>query len=151
MKTLVSRICKNVRSGASLLGVTALFFSGQAVFAQNAASSHLAHYSKQVATTATTTPAPGGFRATVFPAGNPMKVKLCFENPALEKVVLMVKNDAGHVVYSNSLGHSRKYVGLIDMSALGDGDYTVLLQSKSGRYTQPFQLRTQTSRLAFFE
>lgn len=151
MKTLVSRIGKNVRSGATLLGVTALFFSGQVVFAQKTESRRLARHSEHVATPAHEASASGELRAVVFPSANPLKVKVCFENPAQERVLLTVKDETGNVVYSGSVGHQRKYVGLIDMSALGDGDYTVLLESKSGRYTQPFQLRTQTSRLAFIE
>jgi hypothetical protein len=134
-----------------LLGVAALFFSGQAVFAQKTESSRLAHRTKHVATIAHKASASGELRAVVFPSGDPLKVKVCFENPALERVVLMVKDDTGTVVYSGSMGRSGKYVGLIDLSALGDGDYTVLLRSKSGRYVQPFQLRTETSRLAFVQ
>jgi hypothetical protein len=87
----------------------------------------------------------------MFPAGSPLKVKVSFENPALERVVMTVRNEAGEVIHSSLVGRHKTYVSRVDLSALPDGDYTLQLKGESSRYSQPFRIHTETARLALVE
>jgi hypothetical protein len=71
-----------------------------------------------------------------------------FENPAREKVVLTVRNSYGTPVFSNTIGRNEIYNGKLDISALPDGEYTLVLQSASSKYEQSFSIQTETARLA---
>jgi hypothetical protein len=150
MKTLVSRISRNASRGAALLGLAALFAAAPASLAQGRKPAHATNGVPNVA--ATQQPATSGaLRAIMFPAGSPLKVKVSFENPALERVVLTLRNEAGEVVHSNVIGRQRTLVTRMDLSALPDGDYTLQLRGESSQYSQPFRIHTETSRLALVE
>jgi hypothetical protein len=150
MKTLVSRISRNVSRSAALLGLAALFAAAPASLAQGrklAAPTNTTHNVTATQQAATA----GKLRAVMFPAGTPLKVKVSFENPALERLVLTLRNEAGELVYSNVIGRLRTCVTRMDLSALPDGDYTMQLRGESSRYSQPFRIHTETSRLALVE
>jgi hypothetical protein len=87
----------------------------------------------------------------MFPAESPLRVKVSFENPALERVVLIVRNEAGAVIHSKVVGRPKTFVGRIDLSALPDGDYTLQLRGEHSRYSHPFRIHTETARLALVE
>jgi hypothetical protein len=149
MKTLVSRISRNASRGAALLGLAALFTAAPASFAQGHKLVNPKNVVQNVATNHATTA--GELRAVMFPAGSPLKVKVSFENPALERVVLTVRNEAGETIHSSVVGRYKTYVSRIDLSALPDGDYTLQLKGESSRYSQPFRIQTETARLALVE
>jgi hypothetical protein len=144
MKTLVSRISRNASRGAALLGLAVLFASAPAAFAQQ---------SQPALKVAPTTHAAssGELRAVMFPVGSPLKVKVSFENPALDHIVLSIRNESGQVIHSNKVGRYKSYVSRLDLSALPDGDYTLHLSGKSSRYSQPFRIHTEMARLALVE
>jgi hypothetical protein len=150
MKTLVSRISRNASRGAALLGMAALFATAPAALAQQSDLPHRTHPALKVAQTAPAASS-GELRAVMFPAGSPLKVKVSFENPALDQIVLSIRNEAGQVIHSNLVGRHKTYVSRLDLSALPDGDYTLQLRGKSSRYTQPFRIHTETARLALVE
>jgi hypothetical protein len=150
MKTLVSRISRNASRGAALLGLAALFAAAPASLAQGRKAAHAANGVPNVAATQQAATS-GALRAVMFPAGSPLKVKVSFENPALERLVLTLRNEAGQLVYSNVVGRQKSCVTRMDLSALPDGDYTLQLKGESSRYAQPFRIHTETSRLALVE
>jgi hypothetical protein len=84
----------------------------------------------------------------MYASANPMKLKVNFENPARERVVLVVRSNSGAAVFSDVLGRSEIYNGKLDISALPDGEYTMILQSASSKYEQTFSIQTETARLA---
>ncbi len=147
MKTLVSRISRNASRGAALLGLAALFAAAPAALAQQSDRTHPALKVAQTAPAASS----GELRAVMFPANGPLKVKVSFENPALDQIVLTIRNEAGQVIHSNRVGRHKSYVSRLDLSALPDGDYTLQLTGKSSRYAQPFRIHTETARLALVE
>ena len=126
MKTLVSRISRHASRGGALLGLVALFAAAPAALAQQTDLPHRTPAALKVAQTTHATSS-GELRAVMFPAGSPLKVKVSFENPALERVVLTLRNEAGEVVHSNVVGRQRTLVTRMDLSALPDGDYTLQL------------------------
>ena len=147
MKTLVSRISRTASRGAALLGLAALFAAAPAALAQQLDRTNPVLKVAQTTHAASS----GELRAVMFPAGSPLKVKVSFENPALERVVLTVRNEAGEVIHTSMVGRQKTYVAKIDLSALSDGDYTLQLKGESSRYTQPFRIHTETARLALVE
>lgn len=150
MKTLVSRISRNASRGAALLGLAALFAAAPASLAQGRKMAQPANAVHNITTTHRAA-ASGHLRAVMFPAGTPLKVKVSFENPSLERLVLTLRNEAGELVYANVVGRMRTCVTRMDLSALPDGDYTLQLKGESSRYSQPFRIHTETSRLALVE
>jgi hypothetical protein len=141
MKTLLSRISRNASQAVALLGLAALFAAPAALAQQPAL---------KVAQTPHAASS-GELRAVMFPANGPLKVKVSFENPALDQIVLIIRNEGGQVIHSNRVGRHKTYVGRLDLSALPDGDYTLQLTGKSSRYSQPFRIHTATARLALVE
>ena len=131
MNTLVTRTAQKVFRSTALFGLAALLVGAPAALAGNDGSEDPATEMKAVAY-----------------ATSSLKLKVNFENPAREKVTLLIFNEAGQVVYSTPLGQQEIYNGKLDLSSLADGKYTVSLQSKSSRYEKPFQIQTQTARIA---
>jgi hypothetical protein len=128
MNTLVIRTAQKVFRSAALFGLAALLVGTPAALAGN-------------------DPVTGEMKAVAY-ATSSLKLKVNFENPAREKVTLAILNAAGQVVYTSNLGHEEVYNGRLDLSGLADGQYTVTLQSKSSRFEKPFQIQTQTARMA---
>ncbi len=143
MKTLLSCISRNASRGAALLGLAALFAAAPAALAQQTPVLKVAHTNHAASS--------GELRAVMFPAGSPLKVKVSFENPALERVVMTIRNGAGEVIHSSVVGRQKTYVTKVDLSALSDGDYTLHLSGESSRYSQPFRIHTETARLALVD
>ncbi len=131
MNTLVIRTAQKVFRSAALFGLAALLVGTPAALADNDGAEDPAAEMKAVAY-----------------ATSSLKLKVNFENPAREKVTLSIRNEAGQVVYTTALGQQEIYNGKLDLSGLADGKYTVSLQSKSSRYEKPFQIQTQTARMA---
>lgn len=149
MKTLVSRISRNASRASALLGLVALFAAAPASLAQERKLVEPKDAAQPVATNHTT--ASGELRAVMFATGSPLHVKVIFENPGQERVVLSVRNEAGEVIHTNVVGRQKSCVNRLDLSALPDGDYTLQLKGESSRYAQPFRIQTETARLALVE
>jgi hypothetical protein len=132
MKALVIRTAQKVFRSTALFGLAALLAGAPAALAGNDRGED---------------PVTGEMKAVAY-ATSSLKLKVNFENPAREKVTLLILNEAGQIVYTSNLGHEAVYNGKLDLSGLADGKYTVSLQSKSSRYEKPFQIQTQTARMA---
>lgn len=146
MKALVNRISANVFRGASLLALAAAVLTSEGAFAQKSDNCLMAMHTDKTDKKASA--APETLKAVMYPSANPMKLKVNFENPAKEKVVMIVRNSKGAAVFSNTIGRTQIYNGKLDISALPDGEYTMELQSPSSRYGQSFSIQTETARLA---
>jgi len=134
MNTFVIRTARQVFRSTALLGLATLLVAAPAAFAGNDGSEN-----------------PAGELKAVAYAASPLKLKVNFENPARERVTLSIRDAGGQVVYTTTLGHDAVYNGKLDLSGLTDGKYTVSLQSKSSRYDKPFEIQTQTARMAVVE
>ena len=150
MKTLVSRISRNAFRNGALLSLAALFAAAPASLAQERKVDRATNVAQNVATARHGT-VRGELRAIMFPAADPLKVKVSFENPALERVVLIVRNEAGQLIHSNVIGRQKTSVTKVDLSALPDGNYTLHLKGESSRYSQSFRIHTETARLALVD
>ena len=130
MNALVIRTARKVFRSTALLGLATLLIATPAAFAGTNGSED-----------------PAELKAVAY-AASPLKLKVNFENPAREKITLSIRDARGQVVYTMPLGQEAVYNGKLDLSGLHDGNYTVSLQSKSSRYEKPFQIQTQTARMA---
>jgi hypothetical protein len=135
MNTLVTCTARKVFRSAALFGLAALLVGTPAALAGNDRGED---------------PVTGEMKAVAY-ATSSLKLKVNFENPAREKVTLSIRNADGQVLYTSNLGHEAVFNGKLDLSDLADGKYTVTLQSKSSRYEKPFQIQTQTARMAVVE
>jgi hypothetical protein len=105
MNTLVTRTAQKVFRSTALFGLAALLVGAPAALAGNDGSEDPANELKAVAY-----------------ATSSLKLKVNFENPAREKVTLLIFNEAGQVVYSTPLGQQEIYNGKLDLSSLADAD-----------------------------
>jgi hypothetical protein len=149
MKTLLSRISRNACRGTALLGLATLFAAAPAALAQQSDPAHRTNVHKVAGTSQAVSS--GELKAVMFPAGNPLKVKVSFANPALERIVMSVRNEAGETLHTSVVGRHKSYVTQIDLTALPDGEYTLQLRGEDSRYVQSFRIQTETARLAFVE
>jgi hypothetical protein len=130
---IIANASKKVFRATALFGLAALLGMGPAAFAGNDRGRD------EVS---------GELKAVAYTSNNSLKMKVNFENPAREKVTLSILAPTGQVVYTTTLGDQEIYNGKVDLSSLADGNYTLALQSKSSRYTKPFEIKTQTARQA---
>ncbi|CAA9262922.1 MAG: hypothetical protein AVDCRST_MAG56-2637 [uncultured Cytophagales bacterium] len=149
MKTLLSLIVRNASRGGALLGLATLFAAAPAALAQQSDLAHRTNVHKVAGTSQAFSS--GELQAVMFPAANPMKVKVSFANPALERIVMSVRNESGEILHTSVVGRHKSYVTQIDLTALPDGDYTLQLRGEDSRYVQSFRIQTETARLALVE
>ncbi len=135
MKTIANAF-RTVFRATALFGLAAVLLTGQSAFAaDDRGNDGDAEELKAIA----------------YTSDNSLKMKVNFENPAQEKVTLSILDRSGQVVYTATLGDQKIYNGKVDLSYLADGNYTLALQSKSSKYTKPFEIRTQTARQAIVQ
>jgi hypothetical protein len=91
------------------------------------------------------------FQALALPVENTQKVKVLFDNPFQTRVLIMIRNQRGQVVYQkqSNLAH---YIGDFDLSPLANGTYSVEVSAltklgfASQPYVQTFRIGSQTER-----
>ncbi|QHT65961.1 hypothetical protein GXP67_04390 [Rhodocytophaga rosea] len=88
------------------------------------------------------------FKVAVFPVENSSLMKVLFENPTQSKVTMLIKNSKNEVVYTKAIGNGSKFNGKFDVSQMGDGIYTMVIQSSSESYTNTFAVETREERIA---
>jgi hypothetical protein len=89
-----------------------------------------------------------GLKVAVFPLPHSLVMKVNFENPTKEKITILIKNKQGEVVYHKHIGRTLLYNGKFDVSQIGDGNYTLIIESKKQSYANPFIIQTHQERLA---
>ncbi|QHT71087.1 hypothetical protein GXP67_32760 [Rhodocytophaga rosea] len=88
------------------------------------------------------------FKVAVFPVQNSLTMKVLFENPAQEKVTVMIKNSDHEVVYKKEVGKVAIFNGKFDVSKMTDGTYTMVIESKHQSYSNAFSVETYQERIA---
>jgi hypothetical protein len=89
-----------------------------------------------------------GLKVAVFPVAHSLLMKVNFENPDKEKITILIKNKQGEVVYHKHVGRTALYNGKFDVSQIGDGNYTLIIESKKQSYANTFIIETHQERLA---
>jgi hypothetical protein len=89
-----------------------------------------------------------GFKVAVFPVHNSLLMKVLFENPAQEKVTVLIKNSQNEIVYKKVVGSAAIFNGKFDVSKMSDGTYTMVIESKHQSYSNPFSVQTYQERIA---
>lgn len=75
-----------------------------------------------------------------------LRFQLTFQNPDKQKVTIAIKDKENATLFSETTTNA-SYLRLFDLSTLGDGKYTFEVQGSKNRYTQSFELSTQTNRV----
>jgi hypothetical protein len=88
------------------------------------------------------------FKVAVFPVQNSLLMKVLFENPAQEKITVLIKNSQNEVVYKKAVGNAAIFNGKFDVSKMSDGTYTMVIESKHQSYSNPFSVETYQERIA---
>ncbi|QHT70027.1 hypothetical protein GXP67_26965 [Rhodocytophaga rosea] len=88
------------------------------------------------------------FKVAVFPVENSLLMKVLFENPAKERVTVLIKNSNNEVVYKKAVGNAPIFIGKFDVSKMTDGNYTMVIESKNQSYSNPFSVQTYQERIA---
>ena len=89
-----------------------------------------------------------GFKVAVFPVENSLLMKVLFENPAKEKVTILIKNSSNDIVYKKEIGKAAIFNGKFDVSKMSDGTYTMVIESKNQSYSNAFAVQTYQERIA---
>jgi hypothetical protein len=89
-----------------------------------------------------------GFKVAVFPVENSLTMKVLFENPAKETVNVLIKNSNEEIVYSKTVSGTAKFNGKFDVSRIGEGTYTIVIQSANQSYSNTFSIGTPQERIA---
>jgi hypothetical protein len=102
------------------------------------------------------TPAVGkpsaSFRAAIFPIEHSMQLKVITETPVGREVLIQIKDGEGQEVYRHSVRNPALYAAYLDLSALGDGIYSVRVSAltKTGfvkhHYQKTFRLHSSSHR-----
>jgi hypothetical protein len=88
------------------------------------------------------------FKVAVFPVQNSLLMKVLFENPAKEKITVLIKNSSNEIVYKKEVGNAAIFNGKFDVSKMTDGTYTMVIESKHQSYSNPFSVQTYQERIA---
>ena len=88
------------------------------------------------------------FKVAVFPVQNSLLMKVLFENPAQEKVTVLIKNSSNDIVYKKEIGKTAVFNGKFDVSKMTDGTYTMVIESKHQSYSNAFSVQTYQERIA---
>lgn len=127
---------RNLIAGLSL--VAALFIS-------EAASAQTVQFADQASVHTQVT---DNFKVALFPVANSSLIKVLFENPNQEKVTVLIKDNQDKVVYRKEVGNGAIFRGKFDVSHIAEGNYTMVIESKSQSYSNPFLIGTQQDRIA---
>ena len=89
-----------------------------------------------------------GLKVAVFPVYQSMLMKVHVENPNKEMITVLIKDDKGEIVYKKQVGRTTIYNGKFDVSQVADGNYTMVIESKSQSYANSFFVETHQERIA---
>ncbi len=87
-------------------------------------------------------------KVAVFPVANSLLMKVLVENPHKEMVTVLIRNSKGDVVYKKVVGRNPVFHGKFDISQIENGTYTMIIQSSSQSYSNPFSVETYQERIA---
>ncbi len=82
---------------------------------------------------------------TVSPL-NGAKFRLAFKNTESRSSVI-IKDEVGTVLFSESVARSNDYVKIFDFSTLRDGKYTFVIANGKEKTEKPFEIATNTTRV----
>ena len=139
MKTLSTSTNKTLRTIIASLTLSAAFFFGQTSFAQEV---------KFVDNAPVHTQTTDNFKVAIYPVTNAPSINVHMENPAREKITIMIKNNKDEVVYKKVVGREAIYYGKFDVSAVGSGTYTMVIQSPKLIYSNPFSIEASKQPIA---
>jgi hypothetical protein len=89
---------------------------------------------------------PEKLRAVSYIMQNSLVIKVQFENPAQEKIILQIINSQQEVVYTEHLGKREIFIGKYNLQELPNDRYTLVIKSASNRYSTSFSLQTSIKR-----
>ncbi|MDQ1088045.1 MULTISPECIES: hypothetical protein [unclassified Siphonobacter] len=75
-----------------------------------------------------------------------LRFQLTFQNPDKKKLTIAIKDKENTTLFTETTT-SEAYLRLFDLSTLGDGKYTFEVLGGKNRYTQSFEISTQTNRV----
>jgi hypothetical protein len=75
-------------------------------------------------------------------------MKVHFENPSREKIMVTIENSKSEVVYRKFVGKDALYRGKFDVSGMPNGSYTMTVQNAHQKYSNAFVIQTQEERVA---
>lgn len=75
-----------------------------------------------------------------------LRFKLAFENPLRQKTKISLLGNNNEVFFSDFAANNTQYVRAFDLSNLGDGEYTFVVEVGSEKLTKEFAIKTQTFR-----
>ena len=78
----------------------------------------------------------------------PMQFRVSFKNPHENKLTVRIVDTNHNVLYSEYNTTSANYLKYFDLSPLSDGRYTFEITDGKEKYTQSFDIMTQTRRIA---
>jgi hypothetical protein len=140
MKTTIDRTIEKLFLGSAIVCFFTLFSASETAYAQKQASFQ----------TIDSTPAePGIFQANIFPSADRLVLKIVFINPAKEAVRLQVRNSDRELVYERIISETGQYNSKFNVSELPDGKYVFEVKTAKKRFSQPFEISTQTARLTY--
>ncbi len=116
-----------------------------ALFISEAASAQTVQFTDQEALHTQVT---DNFKVTVFPVNNSLLMKVLFENPDRQMISVSIKDSKGNTVYKKQIGRTALYNGKFDVSQIGDGNYTMVIESRKQSYSNSFLIETQQERIA---
>jgi hypothetical protein len=124
--------------------VATLFVAVVILFAGNASAQSI-QFTDQAALHTQTT---DQFKVAVFPVESSLVMKVLFENPAKETVTVLIKNSQDEIVYTKTVRGTAKFNGKFDISRIGEGNYSLVIESASQSYSNPFFIGTSQERIA---
>ncbi len=140
MKTPAISVNTNkFRNTIACFAVAATLFFGQGAMAQSERV-----IDNEPAKSETT----GSFRAVIFPVQNSLIMKVNFENPSREMMMVVIKNSNNEIVYKKIVGRNALYRGKFDVSGMPNGSYTISVQSPHQKHSNAFAIETQQERVA---
>lgn len=74
--------------------------------------------------------------------------RVLMNNPSRQKVQILIKDADNNILHEQTPGNDERYIRRFNLSTLADGTYTFEIGSGKDKYTQSFQILTQTNRLA---
>jgi hypothetical protein len=139
MKTSTASARHTLRNLLAGLTLSAAIFFGGAACAQSVQFTDNAPLHTQTT---------DGFKVAVFPVANSLLMKVVFENPNKERVTVLIRNSKGEVVYKKLVGRNPVFHGKFDVSKIENGTYTMVIQSTTQSYSNPFSVATYQERIA---
>lgn len=77
----------------------------------------------------------------------PMQFKVVFDKPQSTKIAVHILDSMGEILFNETRAVESSYVRYFDLSSLHDGTYTFEIVDGKEKYTQSFDVLTQTRRI----